>query len=434
MSNNFLTTGPPDPLEAFSLSTSGARANSVRSHNLKLLARTALFAPQPMSRADLAAHTGLNRSTVTRLADQLINLGILRETSTRITSAGRPATPLVAARHTHVGVGAELGHGSIDACIMDLNGDILAEQHRELNPAKTNAQNSLLILAQMLTDLVTQARRNHLHISGISCGFPGLISSQRGYLYVIPHTGWHDVDLRTTLQNHLQVDIPVSFYNSTTLGAIAEGIAQKQAGEKDCNFIYVSGTTGIGSAQLQGGTAISGLHGWAGELGHVAVSDEKVPCSCGANACLYAFLGKEPLLQAAGIPGAAPWGELYAALARKERKATAALQQAGHYLGRALSSYINLVDADTVILGGNLGRLFEYYSATLREELSARVLFSPWQEVKIYPGIVTEKAGLIGAAWTSLLVMLDEPESWKPPHPQALNYRPVDETPQIFMD
>lgn len=434
MSKGFATTGNSDYLNSFSLPASGARANSMRFHNLRLLARAALFSSEPMSRADLAIHTGLNRSTVTRLADQLIRLGILRETSLKITSAGRPATPLVAARHTHVGVGAELSHGSLDVCLMDLNGDILAELHRELNTDKATPEETLEALAQMITDLVVQAKTNHLHISGVSCGFPGVISSAKGYLYTIPRNGWRDVDLRGILLKNLQIKTSLNFYNSITLGAVAESIAHERAGKKTNSFIYVSGTTGIGSAQMQEGRTISGLHGWAGELGHVSVSDEKKPCSCGANACLDAFLGKTPLLESAGLPETAPWGELYAALARRETQAVSALKQAGHYLGRALSSYINLVDADTLILGGNLGRLFEYYEKTLREELSERVLFSPWQEIKIHPGIVTEKSGLIGAAWTSLLAMIDEPESWQSPHPQALNYRAVDETPKVFID
>ena len=150
--------------------------------------------------------------------------------------------------------------------------------------------------------------------------------------------------------------------------------------------------------------------------------------------CLDAYIDKENLLDRAGLPANSPWEQLFASLHKGNSQATEAVRLCGIYLGRALSTYINLVDVTTIVLGGVLKKLLPYYEDALRDELTRRALCSKWMEINLQESIVKEGSSLQGAAWNSLLHFLSAPESWQCPTDIALSYFPVDETPTTFID
>lgn len=412
----------------------GMRAESLRNHNLQLLAYRIITGSEVMSRADLANETGLNRSTVTRLIEHLIDFGIIKEGSTRIGSSGRPSIMLTPARRTHGGIGAEVGRDYLSACVMDLRGNIIAEQFDQLDVPAYSPQHTLEKLATMVNELSTQIQRSGLSLCGITCGVSGIISSSTSNLHMSPHLGWRNIDLGKHFSSKLNTQVPVDYQNTANLSALAESIARQKTGRELSDFIFISQNSAIGSALVLDGKVSSGLHGWAGEIAHIAVSDEDKPCDCGSVGCLDAYIDKANLLERAGIPANSPWEQLFASLHKGNAQATEAVRLCGTYLGRALSTYINLVDVTTIVLGGVLKKLLPYYKDALHAELTHRALCSQWMEINLQESIVKEGSSLQGAAWNSLLRFLSTPESWQCPTDIALTYFPVDETPTIFID
>lgn len=412
----------------------GMRAESLRNHNLQLLAYRIVTGSEVMSRADLANETGLNRSTVTRLIERLIDFGIIKEGSTRIGPSGRPSIMLTPARRTHGSIGAEVGQDYICACVMDLRGNIIAEQFDQVDVPAYSPQSTLGKLAAMVNELTTQIQRSGLSLCGITCGFSGIISSSTSNLHMSPHLGWRNIDLEKNFRSKLNTQVPVDYQNTANLSALAESIVRQKTGQELSDFIFISQNSAIGSALVLDGKVSSGLHGWAGEIAHIAVSDEDRPCDCGAVGCLDAYIDKENLLDRAGLPANSPWEQLFASLHKGNSQATEAVRLCGIYLGRALSTYINLVDVTTIVLGGVLKKLLPYYEDALRDELTRRALCSKWMEINLQESIVKEGSSLQGAAWNSLLHFLSAPESWQCPTDIALSYFPVDETPTTFID
>src|SRR5699024_7988521 len=87
----------------------GARQETLRESNLLLITEEIFASTEPMSRADLAIRTGMTRSTVSRLVDDLLAAGIVREGSPMAGGTrGRPAVPLTPARKTLLGLGVEV--------------------------------------------------------------------------------------------------------------------------------------------------------------------------------------------------------------------------------------------------------------------------------------------------------------------------------------
>ncbi len=144
------------------------------------------------------------------------------------------------------------------------------------------------------------------------------------------------------------------------------------------NFIYVSGEIGIGSGVVINGEIIGGARGFSGEIGHVAVQPNGPQCRCGAYGCLEQYAGQEAIARAAGlVPGqriphvtGAPPPDIVAGARAGNRKVLGALDSAGTALGIVLAGMINVVDVDTVILGGIYTRLEPWLHNHISRELS----------------------------------------------------------------
>lgn len=127
-----------------------ASGTTVRNHNLTMLANTVVTGSRHPSRADLARMTGLNRSTMTRLVEHLISCGIIRELNSESTGSGRPAVPLAPALHTYAAIGVDISTGSVEASVVDLSGEILAQHYQQLNTS--NAEKTLTVVRRIIDD------------------------------------------------------------------------------------------------------------------------------------------------------------------------------------------------------------------------------------------------------------------------------------------
>lgn len=406
----------------------------MRNHNLAILARAVVTSHQHYSRAQLASLTGLNRSTVTRLVDQLIQYGIVIEAESRTGRTGRPSVPLAPAEHTHVAIGAEISSEMVHLAVVDLAGHVLAEHFAEL-PDSMDPCETLRIYADSLAQITAKASSAHLDIAGAACGIPGVISHVDGLLCTAPNMRWRDVELNSTLARVASSPLPpVVFDNAATLAAQSEQIYRMKRGEPQPDFVYVTGSTGVGAALIRGGAIETGVHGWGGEIGHIVVSDAPTKCSCGATGCLETFAGMPSIMKAAHLDSQDSPANLFAKLHRRAPAAVSAVKSAGLHLGRAISAYLNLVEVPVVILGGNFRALFTDISEPLLHEIRTRVLYSDWSPIRVEPAKVGEHAVSTGAAWGVLSAFLDEPDRWIRPAPFLLNYYSVTRTPEITLE
>lgn len=407
------------------------RPDSVRDFNLSLLARAIVTAEEPMSRTDLAQRTGLNRSTTTRLVDRLISCGIVVERGARIVGPGRPSVPLHPAAHTHVAIGVEISDHVLELCVLDLTGAIIAERFQQLPEAGASAPQALALAAQAISRLATQVQDAGLHCIGTACGIPGLIQTDTAQLRLAPNLGWKDVPLPAYMREVPGPD--VVFENSSTLAAFAEQLARERSGHPLNDFIYVTGSTGIGAALVRGGRIETGAHGWGAELGHVPIADGSERCSCGATGCLQTFAGRPAILRNAGLTADAPLANLLAALRRHDPTALAAIRTAGHALGIALAAYLNLADLPAVVLGGTLAQIIDDLRPSLDQELDDRVLYQRWAPVQVKRALVTDHVAASGGAWKILLRYLSDPAAWQPVDRDALDYYALTDTPEVTL-
>ena len=385
----------------------GASQSRLRELNLATVLRV-LFAQAPLSRADVATRTGLTRSTVSRLVDELIINGLVIELApdgrgTR----GRPAVPIMPASHTWMGLGLELNIGHAAARLIDLAGEVVAEDVVHADFTTSDPQETLTALAESGRRLLGAAPPTATLV-GARLALPGLVDSSTGMLLRAPNLGWSMVEAAGIVGGVLG-DVSVGIGNEADFAALTVARLGPGRPSPHTDFLYVSGEVGIGSALVRGSEWVGGRHGWAGEIGHTCIDPTGLRCGCGARGCLETVAGQRALLAAAG---AEDREALERALVRGDERAGRAIENAGRALGIALSGALNLLDISVVVLGGHLGALSGYLLPTLTEELTTRVLAAPFDLPTIEPVVVDNAPAASGAAFVALEGVLADPASW----------------------
>ncbi|WP_422773498.1 ROK family protein [Plantactinospora sp. WMMC1484] len=407
---------------------SAVRQASLREHNLALVLRQIAAADRPPSRAGLAAATGLTRATVSALVDDLIAGRLLTEVApTPRSGAGRPAVGLTLAGHGPAGLGLEINVDYLAAVLVDLAGTVRHRAVRRVDLRPVPPVEALALVGDLITEAGAEADRQDLTLAGTALAVPGLVTAT-GLVRLAPNLGWRDVDVPALLGTHpglggrgLGVD------NEANLAALGELHA---APPGSANFIYISGEVGIGAGIVLHGTLFRGARGWSGEIGHVPVHPEGRPCRCGGRGCLEQYAGQEAILARAGltdpaavdagradspptapVPGAAVT-RLVAAATRDEPAAERALVEAATALGVAVAGVINLLDVDTVVLGGVYAPLARWLAPTVEAEIRRRVLTAAWSPVTVRPALLGGDAAALGAAGSVVRTVLEHPARW----------------------
>ncbi|MBZ2198086.1 ROK family transcriptional regulator [Occultella gossypii] len=382
------------------------RQETLREHNLSLIARTVMSAPTPPSRADVATATGLTRATVSRLVTELIEGGLVAEDAPLTAGlAGRPAIPLRPAPGAVGALGLEVNIDYLGARVLDLSGTVLGEATRERDLRGSDPAQVLAELGTLGAEAVAAATAGGTRLAGTGLALPGLLRD--GVLLRAPNLGWTDV----TPADLLGGPIPGGRLHLGNEARFAAG-AELAAGSGGDSFLYLSGSVGIGAAIVHAGEFFAGEHGWSGELGHVCVDPTGPACRCGATGCLETYAGTAALLGRAGLPEDARPPDLVAALAVGDPAARAAVAAAARALGTAVGAFINLVDVSEVVLGNTFAPLTEHLRPELERELSMRVLAAPWAPAQVRASVAGDRPALTGAARAALATVIEDPSAW----------------------
>lgn len=401
---------PAEPTPAYA----GTRpaAHRMRARNLAVVIAAAYASPVPLSRAELAERTAVSRPTVTRLVDDLVRVGLLREgESVPGSGPGRPSIPLTPSGAEYAALGLQVNVRRLTARLLDLSGVLLWEDSLDGDFAGSDPYEvlpQLIPLAQAGLD-AAQGRR----VVGAGLALPGLVDAATGHLLRAPNLGWRDVPAADVVRAGLaEVDVRVD--NEATFAALtaARTAPGRPSGLRD--FLYLSGEVGIGGCAVLDGQVLRGRHGWAGEFGHVAVAGTGRPCPCGSAGCLESYAGRNALLLDAGMPLTATPADIAGAADAGDARAVAAIERAADALAVALGSIVNVLDIPTIVFGGHLAALGPRLVAAVQDRLTVRVLHSTWVAPRVIAGSADPSAAATGAAYVLLERLLADPAALLP--------------------
>ena len=386
----------------------GARSSAVRRHNLSALLEL-LHVTGPASRSQLGVATGLNRSTVADLVQELAGGGLVIEDGLSARSGpGRPS-PVVHVRPTGaVALAVELGVESVAVAAIGLGGHVLDQVRVELPDTSPTPEETVRQVAGLVEDLASGAR-----VVGLGVAVPGLVRRLDGFVHIAPNLRWKRVALGSLLAQAVGLPLEsVRVGNEADLGALGEH--RRGAGRGYDHLVFVSGEVGIGAGLVIGGRPMLGTAGYAGEAGHMLVNPAGRRCTCGAVGCWETEAGEAALLRAARVrrrAGVAALDVVLERVAAGDEAAVAAVAATGHWLGVGVGNLVNLLNPEVVVLGGMFQRLHSHLRDPMLRAVRARSLDEIADTVQVVPSQLGTSAQLHGAAEVALASVLADPAS-----------------------
>lgn len=298
----------------------------------------------PLSRADLARHLRLSPPTVTAITRDLLADGLVTELEDSVSRGGRPARLLGIVAHAGHALGVKIARDHLTIVTVQLDGTITNRDHVEFD---AHAPNPIERLADHLHPRVQHGTEPLL---GVGLGLPGAVHTRHG-LVDSPTLGWKAAPVTARLEERLSV--PVLADNDVNTVALAERLYGR--GRDYDDFLAVTIGRGVGLAIVLGGEIYRGIHGSAGEFGHLPVVADGRQCGCGNQGCLEAYVADPALVDAAVHSGILTAGDTVETLTSKadtDQRAADLFATAGATLGRAVAGLVNIFDPGAVLMIG----------------------------------------------------------------------------------
>ncbi|CAG9622318.1 ROK family transcriptional regulator [Sutcliffiella rhizosphaerae] len=345
----------------------------VRKGNKSLVLQT-IQELTPISRADVANKTGLNKGTVSSQVQELLNENLIVESGPGTSSGGRRPVMLLFNEKAGYSIGVDIGVNYILGILTDFQGNICKEKMSRFEGL--GFDDIKMELFQIIDALISSAPASPYGIIGIGVGVPGTVSTD-GEILLSPNLNWRNIHLKEVMET--KYNVPILIENEANAGAYGE---KKFGVGKDCeNIVYVSVGIGIGVGLILNGALYKGFHGFSGELGHMAIEVDGKQCSCGNRGCWELYASEHALVQNAKQSNIkdendkAPTLEVLNQLAEVGNlDAIEEFTRIGKYLGIGITNIINIFNPEQVIIGNRLASSSKWLEATLTnmQELSLK--------------------------------------------------------------
>ena len=394
----------------------------VRQMNLSTVLRY-LHHGGPLSRAGLAQLTGLNKTTVSSLVEELLDRALLRERGLEPSSGGRPAMLLELNPDAGCVVGVALGVDFVSAVLCDVAGHIRWRRLQRTDPLQ--GQEAMIERTLRIVDEAAEAAVScGVRLLGLGLATPGTVNLQSGVLIFSPNLQWHNVPLRTIFEEHTR--LPVFVDNDANAAAVAEhlfGVAQQAR-----DFLSIFSGVGVGGGLFLNGQLYRGAHGFAGEIGHTnfMVEHYRRPCRCGNRGCWETSVAQDAVLErirtrlAARRDSVIPQllAELGSPLSLSvviqaadahDAEAIEALTETGSLMGLGVANLMSIFNPEMIVIGGPLSEAAEYLLPAIKEAARKTVLPEIYQDVQLLVSAFGRDASVVGAAALVVEALLSNP-------------------------
>jgi predicted NBD/HSP70 family sugar kinase len=353
-----------------------------------------------VTRADLARHTGLARSTVAQRVDALLASGLLVEAGGSASTGGRPPTVLAFNHRAGVVLAGDLGATHSRMTVSDLAGTPLAEAAEDLDIGLGPSE-VLTRVAKRFDALLKKSGHSSADVRGIGIGVPGPVEFASGRPVNPPiMPGWDGFDIPGWFADRHAA--PVLVDNDVNIMARGEHWVHWR---DTSHLLLVKVGTGIGCGIVADGQIHRGARGAAGDIGHIrATSSEEVICRCGNVGCLEAIAGGRALADRLAEAGrdASSSRDVVRLVHDGDPTAIRMVRDAGRTLGEVLAGTVNFFNPAVIVIGGDIAEAHAQLLAGVREGIFSRSLPLATRDLRIVPSRLGDRAGVTGAAITAI--------------------------------
>jgi glucokinase len=308
-------------------------------------------------------------------------------------------------------IGVDLGGTNIKYGIVSSSGEIL-EKGLISSFASSKKEIILSNIKRAIATLLIFARENNVKIERIGLGCPGTVNVKTGAIMnMVPNVPQlRNVNIKKELEKHF--DFPIFVDNDANLMAWAEYLFGAARGYDNCLCLTIG--TGIGSGIILDGKLFRGSSFAGAEFGHTSICYDGIKCNCGNIGCveMYAsaramvykarkFLseGKDSILNnmVGGDVKKVSTKLIFDAWEEKDRLCSQIVEDTCLYLGTAISSAVNLLNPEVVVIGGGVAEAGMRFIKKIEKESKKRANPSATRNLKVVKAKLGNDAGFIGA-------------------------------------
>ncbi len=371
-----------------------ARSNTVRDINRQIVLNF-VREKGPISRADIARETQLQRSTISLIVDELKEFALVEEVIGE-SSGGRPPALLTLCSADAVAIGVDLGTTRTTVATCDLTGRVIDKDVFWTDPDPNKVTRSIIDAIKKLVN------NNGGMIDGIGISLPALVDSIKGQIIYNPHLRWQNPGIIEKIRSETGLSVAVD--NDANAAALAElwfGRPEIQ-GIRDFILVYIE--DGIGTGVVLDGQIYRGIGGVAGEFGHMTLgSDAPVECANGNRDCWEAFASeRSALARYATLLGNSEFAsrinfvELVALAYEGDENALAALKETAKYLGIGMGNLIQGLSPEAIIVGGTIVKAWPLIGDDVKAAANSGVC-QGISTTRIIPSTLGAEPALLGA-------------------------------------
>ncbi len=311
-------------------------------------------------------------------------------------------------------VGIDLGGTNIVAGVVNENYEILAKAKTPTNRPRP-AEEICADMVRLVKEAVEKAGLTLADIQAVGLGSPGMINSDTGVIEYANNLDFYNVKVGEILGNALGK--PIYAENDANAAAYGEFVAGSAKGAK--NAVCITLGTGVGGGIVIDGKIYSGFNYAGGEIGHIVIEVDGVPCSCGRKGCFEAYSSAtglirmtkeamqahpESLMHQMVDPDGHVSGRLsFNAMRAGDAAAKEVCDKYIKYLAAGITNVINIFQPEVLCIGGGVCNEGDALLVPLKELIAEEVYTkrSPHNS-KIVIASLGNDAGIIGAAFLGL--------------------------------
>jgi predicted NBD/HSP70 family sugar kinase len=370
-----------------------ARHHTIRDIN-KQIVLNYVRVRSPISRAEIARETSLQRSTISAIVERLQADGLIEEIGKGDSSGGRKPTLLRLRTGTPAVIGVDVTPRETTIALADLNGSIM---QRSVFPTSSDIE---FMNGQILSKVKQFAVTYKEYNLEVGISIPGIADQSTGRIIYIPYFQWSDWDIGKKIAEATGLSVVID--NDANAVALAELWFGSDEIRKTRNFIVVLIAEGIGTGIIIDGQIYRGEGGAAGEFGHMFVGkNAPVTCSCRRTDCWEAHASEKAILQryadGNGSGGSAVNMDSFIGLAQNgEKRAVSAIRDSAGYLGIGISNLLIGFSPQTIVVSGSLIRAWDLISGQINE-LAQRSIRHELSGAKIVPSALRDNPTVLGS-------------------------------------
>jgi predicted NBD/HSP70 family sugar kinase len=323
---------------------------------------------QPISRADLARMSGLQRSTVSLITEQLIReQWVVNGPVGRLPRGRRPTFLRLNDRRAILV--ADVRPNQITVAAADVNGRFLSQEAMPTPPNLARAVSSMTARFENLMKL-----HSHLLFEGIGISVPGRCDDRSEQVMFAPNLKWSSFDLKGPIEQRTGMRVEVeNAANACVLAEVWFGHT-----EKIRDLVVVTVAEGIGTGIFTNGQLARGSHGMAGEFGHVPLDPQGPLCACGGRGCWEMFASNQAALryyhESSSAEDGLTFRDLLSLADSGDSQALKALDSMAHALGRGMRMIVAGLAPEEIVVVGEFAGQWQRFGRVIEAEVSAATL------------------------------------------------------------